>query len=47
MISDISSFTPEIAENSWRTFSTLTLVIAAPGKLVNKTLRIAFPNVTP
>ena len=47
IISDMSSLTPGMVENSCKTFSTFTLVMAAPGKLVKSTRLKAFPMVTP
>ena len=42
-----SSLTPVTVENSWRTPSILTDVVAAPGKDDNKILLRALPKVIP
>ncbi len=43
----VSSLTPGIAENSWKTLSILIDVTAAPGSDERSTRRSALPTVTP
>ena len=45
MISVMSSVTPSMVENSWRTESTLMLVTEAPGIELRSVRRSEFPSV--
>ncbi len=45
MRSVVSSIAPGMGENSWRTPSTRTAVMAAPSMLESRTLRRALPTV--
>jgi hypothetical protein len=45
MISVMSSVTPSIVENSWRTESTLMLVTEAPGMELRSVRRSELPSV--